>query len=197
MAIKQNANDHMASHPRPTQTALDAFYVNDGLMGEDSIQKAKQLREELEELFDQGGFHLRKWKSSEQEMVDSIPLQMRDAQLKQEIAYDKEFTKVLGIDWNTVLDLFRPVISSLVVKKQLTKWALSSHIARLFDILGWCSPTIIKSNVLLQQLWESKLDWDEPVPTCIQQDWEKWHKELTQLRSHLVDVVISPRCKHD
>ena len=142
-------------------------------MGAHSIQENKQLREELQRLFDEGGFHLRKWKSSEQEVLNSIPLQLRDGQLKQEIDYDNEFTKVLGVEWNASLDSFRPVISSLPVRKELTKRAISSDIAPLFDILGWCSPTIIKPKVLLQELWESKLDWDEPVPIRIQQDWER------------------------
>ena len=136
MAMRQNAIDHAESHPRATQVVLDSFYVDDGLMGADSVQEAIELRNEIQELFDQGGFNLRKWKSSEQRVLDQIPLQLRDSQTKQEITCDREFTKVLGVEWNATVDSFRPVITSLPVRETLTKRALSSDIARLFDVMG-------------------------------------------------------------
>ena len=80
-------------------------------MGADTIQEAKQFREELQELFDQGEFNLRMLKFSEQEVLDSIPLRLRDDQLKQEISCNREITKVLCIQWNAALDSFCPVIS--------------------------------------------------------------------------------------
>ena len=111
MVMKQNTIDHMAIPPGAAQIVLISFCVEDGVMGADSIQNAKQLREELQELFNQGGINLRKWKSNEQEILDSIPLQMRDVRLKQEIAYNKEFMKVLGVEWNAAVDSFCPVTS--------------------------------------------------------------------------------------
>jgi len=42
---------------------------------------------------------------------------------------------------------------------------------------------VIKAKILLQQLWERKIDWDEPVPSSIQDSW----------RSELGSVNI-PRC---
>ena len=65
MVMKQNAIDRMASYRWATWIALNLVYLDDGLMGADSIQEAKKLRKELQELFNQGGFHLRKWKVSE------------------------------------------------------------------------------------------------------------------------------------
>lgn len=46
----------------------------------------------------------------------------------------------------------------------LTKRTLVSSIAKIYDVLGWFSPVIIKVKTLLQRLWESEVDWDEPVP---------------------------------
>ena len=109
-----------------------------------------ELRAELQDLFQQGSFLLRKWKTSEEEVYNKIPRQLTDPQAKQEITYDSGFTKVLGVEWNAAVDSLRPVISSLPqTTKLLTKRALISDIARLFDVLGWCSPTIIKPKVLL------------------------------------------------
>ena len=84
-----------------------------------------------------------------------------------------EFVKVLEVEWNASLDSFRSTISSLAPVKALTKRKLVSDIARLFDVLGWCSPTIIKPKIMLQRLWEDKAGWDEPVSHLIHETWEK------------------------
>ena len=143
MAVRQNALDNMESHPQAAQAVLDAFYVDDGLMGDYSIEKAVSLQRQLQELFELGEFVLRKWKSNEPAVLAHIPSHLRDSENSQEIK-SNDFVKVLGVEWNASLDSFRPTISSFKPVKVLTKRALVSDIARLFDILGWCSPTIIK-----------------------------------------------------
>lgn len=35
-----------------------------------------------------------------------------------------------------------------------------SEIAKVFDALGWFSP-VVKMKILLQCIWESKIDWDD------------------------------------
>ena len=44
---------------------------------------------------------------------------------------------------------------------------LISDFARTFDVMGWFSPAIIKVKILLQQLLELKVDWDDPLPPTI------------------------------
>ena len=58
MALRQNAIDHKESHPQAYQVVLDSFYVDDGLIGAYSIEDAIELRKELQELFNLGGFTL-------------------------------------------------------------------------------------------------------------------------------------------
>ena len=43
-----------------------------------------------------------------------------------------------------------------------------SDIARTYDVLGWFVPSIVVMKILLQQLWEANLDWDEEVTQEIQ-----------------------------
>ena len=44
---------------------MDNFYMDNGLDGADSIDKAVKLWAEMQELFELGGVVLRKWKLSE------------------------------------------------------------------------------------------------------------------------------------
>ena len=149
MALRKNAQEHLDSHPQTAQMALSCFYVDDGLMCTNSIHEAIQLQRELQDLFQQGGFELKKWKSSEEEPLASIPEAIKELKGEQEICYKDEYTEVLGVEWNMVSDSFCPVISCYGNDKPLTKRMLVSNIARLFDILGWCSPAIIQMRILL------------------------------------------------
>ena len=60
MAMRQNSMDHELRYPQTAKAVLKAFYVDDGLIGADSIVHAIQLRKQLQELFRLGGFELRK-----------------------------------------------------------------------------------------------------------------------------------------
>ena len=117
-------------------------------------------------------WRFRKWKASEQQVLASIPEGLVDPKKTQEIRIQNDYTKVLGVEWNTESDCFRPMISLPEEGTPLTKRVLVSNIAHLFDVMGWCSPAIILIKVLLQRLWENHLSWDEPVSAYIEQSWE-------------------------
>ena len=143
-------------------------------MGEDSFEGAIQLRKEMRHLFQLGGFLLRKWKSSERNVLASIPKNLIDLKTNKEIILEDDYMKVLGVQWNKVSVCFRPIISLPEPKRSLTKCTLVSDIACFYDVLRWYSPTIILMNIMLQRLWEIKLAWDESVPADFERTWWKW-----------------------
>jgi len=79
------------------------------------------------------------------------------------------------------MDHFRLTIAKLPPLDNITKRMLVSDIAKTFDVLGWFSPTIIKVKILLQRLWEQKVDWDDQMPLSIYDDWLQWRSELPLL----------------
>ena len=168
MVLRQNATDHKESHSQAYQVVLNSFYMDDGLTGADSIEDAVESRKELQELFNLGGFTLRQWNASEQRMLASIPDDLIHPIRTQEIKIQNDYTKVLGVKWNAKSDCFRPMISLPKEETLLTKRVLVSNIARLFDIIGWCFPTIILMKILLLGLWENNLNWDKTLPTHIE-----------------------------
>ena len=94
---------------------------------------------------------------------------------------EKRSTKTLGLQWETVSDQFCVIISQMPPIKEITKRDLISDIARIFDVLGWFSPSVIKVKILYQRLWEQKVDWDDPIPSSVLSVWERWQSELPQL----------------
>ncbi len=62
-----------------------------------------------------------------------------------------------------------------------TKRTIASDVARTFDVMGWCSPAVVKMKILLQRIWELGLEWDEKVPPRIESLWRAWRTELPLL----------------
>ena len=82
------------------QAVINTFYIENGLMGEDSIKKTIMLQNQLLELFELGGFMLQKWKSNNSAVLACIPSHLLDSETSQEIMLN-EFVKVLEVEWNT------------------------------------------------------------------------------------------------
>ena len=61
-----------------------------------------------------------------------------------------------------------------------------------FDILGWLAPAIIKVKILLQRLWEQRVDWDKAVPDPIYKEWLEWRSN-----PYVLSTKHIPRCYFD
>ena len=118
-----------------------------------------------------------------------LQVELRDSQASVVLSDSDQYTKTLGIEWNTTNDHFRLSVTELPPIECLTKRALISDVAKTFDVLGWYSPAIIKAKILLQILWLEKIGWDDLVPDAVLQEWSRWRRELPLLSAHHI-----PRC---
>ena len=48
-------------------------------------------------------------------------------------------------------------------------------------------------KILLQRLWELKLEWDNPVPPAIKDVWSRWRDELPDLTNLPVPRCYKPK----
>ena len=83
--MKQNVISYSHKYPQASQAVLKSFYVDNGLGGADTVEEAIQLRADLQSLFQLGGFHLRKWKSNKQDVLSTIPSDLVDPKVTQEL----------------------------------------------------------------------------------------------------------------
>ena len=168
----------------------EAFYVDDCLTGADDLKEAFELQQQIHSLFSEGNFVLRKWNSSSPALLESIPPDLRDAQASLTIYSSEEaYSKTLDIELHSVLDHFRLSVTNHAPPKALTKRSLTSDIAKTYDILDWFAPAIIKVKILLQKVWEARIDWDDDVPQPIVDDWLLWRTQLSSLSQ-----IHIPRC---
>jgi len=59
----------------------------------------------------------------------------------------------------------------------------------LFDPMGFLEPYMIRAKILLQEMWTSGLDWDDPLDQNQAREAKKWFEELTELSE-----VQAPHC---
>ena len=90
MVVMQNAIVHEHSHPQAALAVCNSFYVDDSLMGVDSLSEATTFRKELQDMFDKGGFLLRKWKSNVPAALRHLPPHLVDAKPYHDLPMDNE-----------------------------------------------------------------------------------------------------------
>lgn len=88
--------------------------------------------------------------------------------------------KTLGIHWSASEDNFHFKIN-LSVHEEHTKRTVLSDIAKIFDPLGWMSPSTIVAKLLIQQLWLKHKEWDEPLCPDLKVQWLQLREQLPQL----------------
>ena len=66
--------------------------------------------------------------------------------------------------------------------KAKTKRQIISEISRVYDPLGFFLPITIKGRMLIQDLWKSKLKWDEEVGEKVYSEWNKICKSMNQIQ---------------
>ncbi|XP_062703992.1 uncharacterized protein LOC134286395 [Aedes albopictus] len=71
--LKQLAMDEQVNYPTAAQTATEDVYMDDVLGGADDPEAALELRTQLDEMTQKGGFRLRKWASNCPLVLRGIP----------------------------------------------------------------------------------------------------------------------------
>ena len=186
MSIKRNALELADQYPLAAKAVKENFYVDDGLTGASTVEEAIELQGQLQEMFEKGGFQLRKWNSSNPAVIEHLPHAIKGTSSSHTIPSPDECTTTLGVRWNSTMDHFQVIVAQLPPIGRVTKRFLVSDVAKTFDVLGWFSPSTIMVKILLQQLWEQKVDWDEEVPPSIREAWMRWRSELKLLSTKCV-----------
>ena len=76
-----------------------------------------------------------------------------------------------------------PSIKTCCKEDEQTKRSFLKKIITLFDLLGFLSPYIAQGKVLLQEIWMTGLDWDDPLPLNISKKVTNCLKGLETLSS--------------
>lgn len=103
--VDQLLDSYQQKYPVAVEKAKKGIYVDDILTGAESEEEAKELREQLTEMFAAGGFHLRKWASNSEAVLEGIP----KSDLEMTIPIEENGSnaiKTLGMQWQPCSDEF-------------------------------------------------------------------------------------------
>ncbi|KAL4101090.1 hypothetical protein QTP88_021110 [Uroleucon formosanum] len=130
------------------------------MSGCNNVNDAKDQIQQLNDPLQRGGFDLRKWASNTPTLLANIPA---EHQLLQISTPDQHNVSVLGILWNTTRDTFLFKVEPTTRLERITKRELLEEIARTYDPCGWLASLIIVAKILMQRLWQTGTEWDDPV----------------------------------
>lgn len=156
-----------------------------------SIEEANTMREQITELWDLAGFHVRKWISHRPEVIKDFSDQDRAA----EIDLSKtEFpvTKTLGLLWIAQEDRFPFRYSAPPDDSVFTKRNVLKKTATIFDTLGFLSPFTVRGKLLMQEAWFEAVTWEGVLPLQLKKKWKTRFGELPDL-----EKIKIPRCLKD
>ncbi|KRY48270.1 hypothetical protein T03_3246 [Trichinella britovi] len=130
---------------------LRNMYVDDILLSCDDESTAQKMVAELTKLLKIGSFELSKWSSNCTDVLSSTP----------QTEVTTNCSKALGMNWEHSTDTFQfPVPSENEIASCNTKRSLLSVFFKIFEILGWLSPFVVRVKILLQRLWQQGIDWE-------------------------------------
>ncbi|XP_045446031.1 uncharacterized protein LOC123654111 [Melitaea cinxia] len=215
--LHQIVYDEGEKYSNAADRVLNSFYMDDLMTGCYSIEEGLEIYKEMTELLGKGGMLLQKWNSNDQELLkrissvriekglrkaetaNKIETKAKPGQLgndKERVIEDKDvdikidnIIKILGLTWNRSKDTFQYTVNlPQLTNTPVTKRAVISDIARLFDPLGWLAPSIVLAKIFIQKLWLAGIGWDEQLSTDLVQEWHTYRQELS-----LLTKVMLPR----
>ncbi len=138
------------------------------------MEEATAIRKQLCDLLNIAGMKLRKWRTSNDEFRKTIPNELVETEDLHLSSSSSQAPKALGIYWNVTMDQLHISIPTPSTNSKVTKRLIASESAKVFDVLGFFAPSTILPKILLQNLWQRQLSWDETVPDSILQQWKDW-----------------------
>ena len=177
--LEQVATDHAEDDPVVQHHLRESFYVDDFLAGAATPAEATELPGRMRDVLSKAGMNLCKWRCNEPAILQDMPEELKEKQKVLSLSGNKTIihSKTLGVQWHTEEDSMFPDLT-LPERHSTTKRGLMSDISRLFDILGWVSPAIVKMKIQYQELWALGIGWDEQLPTTIKKLHAKWREQL-------------------
>ncbi|XP_062541433.1 uncharacterized protein LOC134209465 [Armigeres subalbatus] len=162
------------------------FYVDDYIGGANTEEEAIQTREELDELLGRGGFQLRKWASNNPIVLEGLAPSQIGTQSTLKFNHCEPI-KALGVCWEPGPDQL--LFESTIVSGDgfPTKRSILSAVSKHFDPLGLTTPVVIRSKMLLQELWLQPCGWDDEVSDTIRIKWENYSIDLPKITTYRVN----------
>ncbi|XP_020715832.2 uncharacterized protein LOC101455054 [Ceratitis capitata] len=189
-----NALEHRSDHKnvsRAVKSILEHHYVDDMVDSFGSVEEAITVSEMVRAIHLKAGFELRNFASNSQKVMSEIGGKeiTRAISKKEGVLVEK----VLGLFWQSSTDCFRFQLKFNKVDAAVingtrfpTKRELLSVVMSIFDPLGFLCNFVVGAKVIMREVWKHNIHWDEPLPSDINDAWERWRNQLTAVVKYTI-----------
>ena len=187
--MKYLANQNESEYPLAADFIRNNFYVDDGIVSLESVDRAIKLVKEAQAVCAKGQLRLHKFISNDRVVLESVceserAKGVKDVDLSHE---DLPVQTVLGVQWNVEKDTFSFKVS--LNEKPMTRRGILSTVASVYDPLGFLAPFLLSGKQVLQEMCQKGVGWDELLPDYLKPRWESWVNDLKNL-----EKIQIPRC---
>ena len=144
---------------------IQSLYVDNVISGGPTEESVVQYFRKARTYISEANFNLRSWASNSP--------QLQDITHKESVADPSQMVNLLGLHWNVSTDqvCFIPKQLNSDTDSAVTKRNVLQFSSRIFDPLGFLSPVSVRAKLLMQQLWQMNVGWDEPLEPSIREQW--------------------------
>ena len=132
--------------------------------------------------------HARKWISNSTKVLEQVPSKDR-ADGVEILEKCLPEVKILVVQWLPQNDQFTFTVSNNEEKGNITKTMVLNRISTLFDPLGFLAPYIIQGNMIMQEVWLHRLEWNDRLEEDLRYKLIAWYNKLEQ-----ISEIKVPRC---
>ncbi len=190
--MKYLASKYEKDYPLAASFIRKHFYVDDGLVSVDSIEKANKLVKEAQEVLAKGKLRLHKFVSNSRKVLSSIQESECASGVKDvDLNYnDLPMQSVLGIKWNIESDMFSFKIDHS--ERASTRRGILSAVASVYDPLGFLAPYILIGKRVLQEMCKRGVGWDDSLPLDLKPKWDTWLHDLENIQKIQISRCFIP-----
>ena len=187
IALRKTADQAESLYPEAAEVLKNNTYMDDICDSVHSVQQAKRLTTELDEVLLKGGFQVKGWLSNQSLENEIVAQEKPEMKLLRGVTQEK----ILGTVWNHATDmlLFNVNPPNDIT---LTKRTVLSHIARIFDPVGFAAAFLVHAKIGMQRLWQQGLDWDQELPSPAREEWIRFFQEMGDLNHVTFERSLTP-----
>ncbi|XP_037825845.1 uncharacterized protein LOC119613850, partial [Lucilia sericata] len=188
----KNAERFAAEFPEAVNAILNNTFVDDWLQSVDSEDEMISMAKIVRTINSDGGFEMHNWLSNSKRVVNALECPTLEVKKCFEDPEGK-FEKVLGMWWIPSTDeltffvKFGPEVFDEDIMP--TKRSVLRVIMTIFDPLGLLGHFVIYAKIVLQEIWRSGVNWDEPLFEHEREKWWTWVKMIPSIPN-----IRIPRC---
>ena len=191
IALRKTAEEGEILSPHAAKTLKNNSYMDDLLDSVPTVQQAQELTTGIDNVLEKGGFKVKEWQSKK-DLSNNCEQQGGELNVLTGSVDDK----VLGVVWNITEDSFKFKVKNEAIEglnsTRLTKRSILSQVARIFDPTGFASAFLIRAKIGLQELRRQGFEWDEDLPSEVQQKSIGFFTEMKELNKVSFQRSLSP-----